>query len=484
MLTNFPHEILLIITGHLDRTDIINLAKCNRQLDLNIRPAIFREIEIKDKCFWTLSHLVHLMLCKPAYAQAVCDLRITPTRAPCRCGKCNDIVLDRELIEPILKASVDETEKETVWYEDLTKGTNADAWVALLLPHLTNLQAFHLPLEYSPWIDQVLLHAENCKELFPEEPPLLPRLTKIYAICSEPTRRRGGGAVPFLRLPSLRSFRAICSVLETRKTRDLEKMPQGFSNVTDIFIIAMASERSLHWLINSCKRLEYFLYIQTTGRVAAANSPSRVCKSLYRHRETLQLLAYRGYDVDIPRVGQKEASKSDVEDSSDDENSDTELRDEFLGSLADFSSLRGIHVRASNIVDPIADPDPTHDMRRLSEYLPSSLDIINLYDFTSCDTFRLTTQLEYLVSIARQHFPCLVKIVLGVDFPAFSCNSHESKPPSNGLSPAEQQLSSLAGHELYTSLKKLCTLCNEAGVKFRISHRKGNRQTLTDIICG
>ncbi|KAL5001562.1 hypothetical protein BDV10DRAFT_182461 [Aspergillus recurvatus] len=279
--------------------------------------------------------------------------------------------------------------------------SGADAWIAVLLPSLPNLElamTFYWPSVYTRKMIQRITSRRSDAGV--AEP--LPRL-------KEATFRWGdteGGLpslwiLPFFRLLSLRIFRGEqlrdgdrrdevmheeCSDdyepvdEEESKAKAAESIPrQHFSNVTHLHLHYSNSERGFPDLISAPRSLKSFVYEHSgqKGHLDPLN-PRGFYESLYKHKDSLaEITVYEdiwSYSVDT-----------------DDDDDDVPER-RFIGSFADFGVLRKLRLPGQNVLDWMPS-NPDTGMRvgagarnTLAEIPPASLECLTIETFNEYDS--------------------------------------------------------------------------------------------------
>ncbi|KAJ5550262.1 hypothetical protein N7535_001799 [Penicillium sp. DV-2018c] len=208
MLSELPVELLLSIASYLDyqgryHGDVLRLASSCRACYSLLVPTVYASLDLTSHFSGRLSLLVHTLACKPALAQKVRTLSVSHWQ------KTSDLQnprYEQEIILPVLKSVLRPDESLSTWERVLRRYDHVacDAWTALLLSLLPNLQDLVLVIEKSSgytikWMAKVAQ----------EESSTLSKLRNL-TIASDLLHTSGPFSsshfIPILRLPSLRSF--------------------------------------------------------------------------------------------------------------------------------------------------------------------------------------------------------------------------------------------------------------------------------------
>ncbi|KAL1981492.1 hypothetical protein VTN96DRAFT_2521 [Rasamsonia emersonii] len=219
MLHKLPHEILLEIGSFLEQDSHIKLAQSSKYLYSFFLPLIYSNVSLgmttsfcaegffpKPPLSLPVVRFTQTILQKPQLASLVHSLELftdaggwdVPTAEP----------LPSAFYEGIVRSACRSEGEFSQWLNDLIEGEE-DAWLALLLVRLENLEKLTLPLpepEYCPHLTRIIERAADA------EPRYLSNLKNVF-LREGPTFQRQGHmtiprVLPFFQISSLRSFEA------------------------------------------------------------------------------------------------------------------------------------------------------------------------------------------------------------------------------------------------------------------------------------
>jgi hypothetical protein len=290
------------------------------------------------------------------------------------------------------------------WKEDLAKG-RGDAWLALMLPFLSQLRQLHLVYSTpTSCLNRIMQRAINGQRPFQSQ-PALQHLHEVYLYHQEdpdqPTAQddseQGSNSAllqPFFRLPSVRSIIAHSVIDPTPDNLDsdageAEQWPSGLSSITEIDLRRSSGNRGMEALIASCANLKSFKYQHSDSHLASHGyQPTAFYRSLTRSKRTLQTLWLDHYGDHHPftSVGLNQT------------------HDEWFGSLAVFSALRELRIRLPNLLDIRYQSEPTTP---LVNCLPGSLESLYIEGCEERHMAMLVSQLQTVIKNRRSRFPHL-----------------------------------------------------------------------------
>ncbi|KAL5048100.1 hypothetical protein BDW71DRAFT_33149 [Aspergillus fruticulosus] len=422
MLSTVPREILLLIAGHLPSPkDTLSLASCCHIFHALLTPYAFTTLDLDNLKPSHLSCLTHVLARNPRLAHAVRVLRLGDVGY----SPPSEILYEPDTMRPLLEAALatsSSTSRKVQAWETALKSeySNADSWMAVLLPLLPNLEelatVFHWPSTYTRrMIQRVTSHRGDAGAAQP--------LSRLREVTFRWWDTEGGlpssWILQFFRLGSLRIFRGIMLRDGDRYDEDMleeylddyepiegeeeeeeeeEEQPDAkaaeplprehFSNVTHLHLHCSNSERGFPDLISAPRRLESFEYEHSgqNGRLDPFN-PRGFYKSLYKHKDSLAEITVC----------------EDTWSYSVESNDDAAPEKQFIGSFSDFGVLRKLRLPGQNVLDWML-PNPDAGMRvgagarnTLDEILPVSLECLTIEAFQECDSVSLTGYLEDFV---------------------------------------------------------------------------------------
>ncbi|KAL2006991.1 hypothetical protein VTN00DRAFT_8429 [Thermoascus crustaceus] len=454
MASILPEDILILITDQIEaRLDRLNLASCSRRFYHLLQPHVYKSIILGYGDDARLSPLVHTIARNPTLAQAVLHLTLHIQYSAWACFK-HKVQYDPILLNPIVKM-YSHSNTEWILWERALKGDMHDSWVALLLPQLPNLQSVETTVPFdSELFDRMLERATTGQKPF-DTKPAFSSLIDVSVLRLDTVQGLSVSEVmPLFRIPSVRHFTGV-KVTEGRSTdsddEDQPAPPPGAgtvtSSITEIDLRASNGYRGMRNLICACPNLQSFKYRHIDEGIPghwfnpAAFGRSLLASSARASLESLWL---------------------DYESGEDFETSFITTMDDFVGSLAEFTALKHIHLRVQNLLHS----------KPLIEILPSSLESLCI---TSCNLSLggrlplLTEQLRVLIVHFREQTPGLVQLdIQGNDFfdkknyPTLSKDMLKSYP---------QQPVSCIKPGVYEITSGLRAVCADAGIRFHVRDR-------------
>ncbi|KAL5342189.1 hypothetical protein BJX70DRAFT_357128 [Aspergillus crustosus] len=448
MLSDLPAELLLAITSYLDNhRDTLNLAySCHAFYPL-LLPKVFTALDLLKHTDGHLSHLAHALVSNKKLADEVHSLRVyNGFRST------SSVRYEQSIIQPLLEAILGPDDSLPTWERVLKDRENNDAWVALLLTILPNLESLHVQIY--PFSNYTVSMLAGSMDRQPGSNLLLYNLKDIYVEWWDSQGGIGTDYVlPIFRLPQLRTFtgKMICEgdggdgYSEDEDEDDFDAAAYipaqaGYSNVTHITLWASSSRKAFADLIHAPKRLESFVFEHSNEPHFSEDGDlfsSRFHPPLYRHRESLQELVLT-YD----------------------ENTSTEYSWEFVGSFVEFTALKILRLSAVSVLDwrqEWADLSRV-STNTLTDVLPRSLETLIIEDMESQHMGELALGFSELVSDGNCHCPNLKYVEINGNWMSQDQTTEESnmKPrPIPGLLPE------------YASFKETVeSLLSRVGVEF------------------
>ncbi|KAL4861349.1 hypothetical protein BDV12DRAFT_180416 [Aspergillus spectabilis] len=449
MLSDLPAELLLAITSYLDNhTDTLNLAHCCHAFYPLLLPKVFTALDLLKHENGHLSHLAHRLVSNKKLANEVHSLRVyNGFRST------STVRYEQSIIQPLLEAIPGPDNSLPTWERVLQDRENNDAWVALLLNVLPNLDNLHVQIY--PFSNYTLSMLARIGSMDRQPGSNLP-LSNLRDINVEWWDSEGGigtnHVLPIFRLPQLRTFtgKMICDGDggddDNEDEDDFDAAAYipaqaGYSNVTHITLWASCSRKAFADLIHAPKRLESFVFEHSNEPHFSEDGDlfaSRFHPPLYKHRESLQELVLT-YD----------------------ENKSTEHYGwEYVGSFVEFTALKKLRLRAASVLDW---REEWADLSRVStntltDVLPRSLETLIIEDMDSGHMGELGLGFSELVSDGNCHCPNLKYVETNGNWMSKDQTTEESnmKPrPIPGLLPE------------YASFKETVgSLLSRVGVEF------------------
>ncbi|KAL3447887.1 hypothetical protein BJX65DRAFT_276178 [Aspergillus insuetus] len=443
MLSSLPPEILLLIANHFDNhKDILHLASCTHDFHALLYPHAFKILVLRDNELYELTRLTHILAQNPRCAQAVRVLRFDPRLlSPPGIPKEEKVKYDGGVILPVLKRSGFAREAVAKWEEELTKNMDIDAWTAVILSLVPNIEELAMTFHYPSFYVRKLL----ARSIAGDTEPIFARLRELSARWWDTENGLPSAYIlPFLRLPSLRILNGVM-IEDARPTDehdlrrevpptgndswdedyeeppDYEVDPEGyfkqypgdenFSNTTHIKLEYSNSGKGFPDLIRACRGLVSFVYEHGHCGELDCLAPRRFYPSLCKHKNSLEELTIcydRWWDAD-----------------------GEEAESEFIGSFRDFAVLKRLRLRSDNIF--VRDGGGEYANLPL-DMLPPSLEALVIEDFdpypNPMGSIKRLKELRSAVESQCPNIASLKVIIGGKDMPPQDDGWPLYSPPS------------------------------------------------------
>jgi hypothetical protein len=372
MLSELPEEILWLISKQLEHQhDRLHLATSCRRLYGALHSSIFCNVKLCGYAWGTkdtpsknapqVYHFLSTIARKPKYASMVrvLDLGSWETEGTCDAhGYPNDFDFDRDLTEKLVReATSDETQQEK-WVKHLEMGIT-DAWLALLIPKMTNLRKISIV-----WTGDTDYVTNMFVKVAKSETPVFPHLEEAWSAHWD--TENGAETelmLPFFKFPSMRKIGGFMLYDgldwddEYGQNEPFKDVNIGCSSITDIDLRMTNATNGLQTWIRACKALKTFR-IGDGGNMVSYDPSHRgkLYEALLFHKSTLEALSISddsgGYESD-------------------------ENENLFMGSFADFTNMKILHIACESILERDDEGNPTQN---LMDVLPTSLELLSLYD--------------------------------------------------------------------------------------------------------
>lgn len=461
-LLQLPNDVLLIIgeqlENHGDRWNLILVSRHFHDLFLSL---LYQTARLNN---WRNAYSFLCAITKrPSLARAARELDFRDWRAE-RLAQEDWEMLQRSTIFTDLVTLPSFSSKETAqWKKDLAKD-RGDAWLALMLPFLSQLRRLHFVYSTpTSCLKQVMQRAINGQRPCQSQ-PALQYLREVYLHHQEdpdqPTTQddsaQGSNSAmlqSFFRLPSIRSIIANSVIDPTPDNldsdpREPEQWPSGRSSITEIDLRHSSGNRGMEALIASCANLKLFKYQHSDSHLASHGyQPTAFYHSLTRSKRTLQILWLDHYGDHHPFTS---AGLN-------------QTHDEWFGSLVDFSTLRELRIRLPNLLDIRYQSEPT---TLLVNCLPGSLQSLYIEGCEERHVGMLVSQLQTVVKNRCSRFPHLRYLDVEGAFQNASANGHDdtsisvSDPSDHTIKPKIMQAAELLHKD-----------CASAGLELHIHDR-------------
>lgn len=389
-----PNDVLLLVGEQLQHhADRWNLIFVSRHFNHLFLPSIYRLVQLGN---WHAVRSFFLSIAnRPFLASAVRELDLSGWQPGFTSDAERDQLRSCSLIEQQVKRSSHSGDEKERWENDLSNGSG-DAWVALILPMLSSLRQLHLNYStHVPHLERIMQRAIFC-ERPPCSEPAFQYLREVslhyrhdfdllHARDNTPIAPNSPGSailLSFFRLPSVRKVIAN-SVVDPSSTEAERETPEtpaaGYSSMTEIDFRASSGNQGMEMLIATCANLKSFKYQLSDANVLSRGyQPAAFRRSLARSKETLHTLwlDHYGEHYAFTVAGLNQS------------------RDEWFGSLADFTALRELRIRLPNLLDIQYRTEPSTD---LIECLPPSLETLFIEGCEDRHMVVLASQLRIVV---------------------------------------------------------------------------------------
>lgn len=374
---------------------------------------------------------------------------------------------DDEIFQDLVKQLSEDQCEQKPWEEEL-RDESDDAWLALVLAQLPNLQ--RLDVKYrernTQWVSHVFARVASGSLTFdPDQPVPLQRLQAVTIRKDDDsdTYHPADDFFSFFQLPSMRELSAPRAFDKGRywsgEIKDVDlfpKPPLGRSGIRKLVLDCAHGGNGMAEYITACANLEVFEYSHEcwveSGLTFVKWQPDRMYKALQTQKHSLQVLRLTNdpdaclYDrsylekwvLDVApypeslsvegtgeNEGRNEAPRATnaVGQSKVNENERNEINyvyepserafdEPWFGSLHDFLQLRELRIPLRILLDFYDGNTPTLG---LAEVLPKSLEHLFLGDVSPQDAIIAERGIRDMVT-DRQKFPAFQKLGLGVHY--------------------------------------------------------------------
>lgn len=476
-----PNDLLLMVGEHLDQhEDRWNLIFVSRHFHDLFLPLVYRKAPLHN---WRgTKSFLNAVTKRSSLANAVRELDLSGWQSEPISDAERDEIQNSAALKELVKVT-SHTDAETAqWEETLGKGLG-DAWIALLLPLLTQLRQLHLAYAtHTPFLGIVMQRAIRCEKPFHTQAfrhlqeVSLHRRDEIDP--SESQAMAGGGTqppsaallMPFFQLPSMRAIYADSVIDPSSITSDAynendkdddetdgdsetsEKSPSGLSPITEIHLRASSGNHGMEALVASCADLKSFKYQHSDSHVHSQGyQPSAFYRSLTRSKDTLHTLWLDHYGDHYPftAAGLNQS------------------HDEWFGSLADFTALREVRIRLPNLLDIRYHPEP---VTPLVNCLPQSLETLYIEGCEERHLSILASQLQTVLKHRQSKAPHLQRL----DIEGAFQNVRSDDSDEDSSSPIEVLDNSIKT-KITQAVEPLHVDCIAAGIELHVYDRAFSR---------
>ncbi|KMU86815.1 hypothetical protein CIHG_04604 [Coccidioides immitis H538.4] len=404
MLSFLPDDILILVALQIRQHEsLLSLVLCCRRFHCLLLPYLYRSLSLMnlgplDRRPSQLSSFLELILQDTRLASAV---RVLAIGSPFGYGGVAESTTLLPLTRSALSGVCHHQGEQDQWSEDLLGSINEDPWIALILTQLCNLKELKVNVRHgAKHFDRIVGRAISREKPF---------LEKTYLLIT----------VPYFHLVS-------------------EKPLLRTSNVTEIEFSASNGKRGMFDAIYSCARLELFKYEHADGGVPGDFfDPCAFRTSLEGAKSTLRSL-WLDYDSRHYSLC-------------------TESEDRYFGSLVEFTALRNVHLRYTQLLDMGIDAI-TPPATPLTDTLPFTLETLRIADCFELLLPILVSQLHMVVANRQERTPNLVEIVLRGTF------GDREAPQDHSTWPRVYKIK----QGVYGATGSLRASCEESGIRFHI----------------
>lgn len=404
---------------HTPSTHLSRLSQCNHRFYDLFSPILYSNIEFEPcgagECGWChgecsrlMAALVQALYRKPHVARHAKHLRLTKWCTEDQLRDNDDPhsddeprrqrpTVDEALMRTVLKKVCPHPEEQTKWMGHL-KRANLDAWVALLLPALPNLQTIILsvPQQDPTFFRKTLIQLVNGK-IQVDNTPALSKLHSVSLITQTSddafeSEKDAACAVPFFKLPSMRkvagsSVRDPSDASMQRWTDGLGLTPHS-SSVTQLEVDCGVSNEGISWWTMFCRRLESFEVRFGDRTFMDGMHTSMIQESIAGFKRCLRQLrldycANSTYYVDEEFYPDQEAS-----------------------SFKEFCVLEDLHIRFPSLIQ-VEEARSVERTLHLRDVLPVSLQTLHICECREVDIPVLVSEVRDLLSQKATYVPNL-----------------------------------------------------------------------------
>ncbi|KAK2733769.1 hypothetical protein FQN55_003137 [Onygenales sp. PD_40] len=391
-LARLPAEITLYIAQNIKSTDDRrNLASCCRHLYDSIIPFVYENIRVNNTYINQTIRLVETLLRQPHVASWTRSLILESWDTerdhdyPKSAQRLNDadpeyplppsdknLTIDTALIRGAVGLLFPSDDKNGLneFTAHLMAGT-MDAWMALLMFSLPNVEYLYITTQYATAYPRLLLERAAARKPPFDVRPALTRLAHVEIRWHDDSEIIGvldPWLLPFYYFPSMRAISGDM-VREDDPPQEVEEKDWKASNLQFTGPISSVAEirfsksnggRGMRSQIECCKNLKVFDYAHEDSFGRGFNVPA-FATSLASAKHSLEYLSL-GYEREGDSLGFDE------------------WEDVLFGSLTDYVSLKKLRMRMVNLVGNTDDGEIIESLTRI---LPRSLKYLEITHVTS-----------------------------------------------------------------------------------------------------
>ncbi|KAH1589902.1 hypothetical protein KXX25_004660 [Aspergillus fumigatus] len=394
MPPSLSNDILLLIGEFLeDHQDRYNLLFVCRHFHGLFRRLVYRYAALKD-CSQTRSFL-SAALRHPELARAVRALDLSGWRTHSEAYEGTSVTVDEMEVFRNWAQEISRSDEEYIqWEQDLQQDV-AEAWMALLLPLVRNVQQLRLvyPKE-NKYLDRMMQRAVQREKPFDTQPAFRALRQVSLGHLDDTLDSKGTYApsqvLPFFQLPSMRAV-AVDSVVEStsadeqpqpeqEQEQEQEQEPSPTSSVSEIVLNSSSGANGMTSIVAACSAIRSFKYQHSDDHLLAEGyQPAAFYRSLSASKHTLHTLWLDSCGVHLPFTM----------------TGANETHEEWFGSLADFKSLKDVRIRLPNLLDIRYQAEPSVP---LTELLPAGVESLYMEGCKENSLAMLVNQLRTLLS--------------------------------------------------------------------------------------
>ena len=417
MVCALPNDVLLMVGEQLDQqTDRWNLIFVSRQFHDLFLSLVYRNVSLQH---WRGAYsFLHSITKRPSLTKAVRGLDSSGWQTTMISDIEREELKSTVAVQESVTALTHSQEETEQWKESLGKGPS-DAWIALLLPQLSQLRQLHVAhAAQAPFLTRIMKRAVSRQHPFSSQAGFQylrevslyryddTELLEHHEQSDDSVHLSSDLLLPFFQLPSMRTIVANSVIDPSPSTRtddgndqenendneDTQSSPTYSSSITEIDFRLSSGNHGMHTLIASCAGLESLKYQHSDAHLQSHGyQPAAFYRSLSHSKQTLQILWLDHYGEHYPFTA---AGLN-------------QTHDEWFGSLADFTSLRELRIRLPNLLDLRYRNEPT---KPLLACLPSSLETLYIEGCEERHVSILASQLQTVIKNHRARMPNLRRV--------------------------------------------------------------------------
>jgi hypothetical protein len=388
MPSSLSNDVLLLIGEFLeDHQDRYNLLFVCRHFHGLFRRLVYRYAALKD-CSQTRSFLT-AVLQHPELARAVRALDLSGWRTQSEPYEGTSMTAAEMEVFCNWAREISLSDEEYVqWEHDLQQDVE-EAWMALLLPLVRNVQQLRLvyPKE-NKYLDRMMQRAVQREKPFDTQPAFRALREVSMGHLDDTLDSKGTYApsqvLPFLQLPSMRAI-TIDSIVESTSADEQPQPEQDppASSISEIVLNSSSGAKGMTSIVAACSALRSFKYQHSDSHLLAEGyQPAAFYRSLSASKHTLHTLWLDSCGMHLPFTIAGA----------------NETHDEWFGSLADFTNLKDVRIRLPNLLDIRYQAEPSVP---LTEVLPAGVESLYVEGCKENSLAMLVNQLGALLSTSR-----------------------------------------------------------------------------------